>query len=116
MEESLISLKTANLAKEKGFVIRNKSYFRFFRDGSTLSEKEESIPTQEILQKWLRELHYTTISIGRLWLDNNNYKWSTTLAKGNTCKDTEIWEIEGMYDTYEAALEEALIQSLKLIK
>ncbi len=119
MKEVLISLETAKLAKEKGF---NEGCFYYYYDGKVIELREHnhlrehnsemycwSAPTQSLLQKWLREIHNLHIMIipynnkfiiSLLFLDKNG---------SNTNFDEE-------YNTYELALEQGLIEGLKLIK
>lgn len=126
MKDELVTFITAKLAKEKGFDIPTIEYWysnledkwNYFEMTALNSErynhnedgfKAISSPTQNLLQKWLREKHdiqieitFDTISYGfKTWhLDNLN--------------DSYTYEFE-MY-TYEQALEQALIKGLKLIK
>jgi hypothetical protein len=111
MTEQLIQLDTARLAKEKGFDIRCDY---FYNDGSGWKLQNDSLirtgedefleaPTQSLLQKWLRDVHDTVIVIRRTGGDNY---WH--------------WYIQGVIedgyaDTYEQALEEGLLCSLKLL-
>lgn len=113
MEEQLISFETAKLAKEKGFDI----HCRFYYDEEMLNVYENEdfpynswggslfAPTQSLLQKWLREIHNIDIVLDhavstgwyyRVYFKNMN--WSTPFKK------------------YEEALEQGLLEALKLIK
>lgn len=86
-------------------------------------------PTQSLLQKWLREGHELIITINFETIDDSEKAYTYTiyewLPEGkNSCKD--IWDFyethesmtqsSGWFPTYEEALEEALKESLKLIK
>lgn len=97
MKDELIEL-----SKEKGFLSRDKlvsvynSYYYLW-----MCE----------LQQWLREVHNIQV-----------YVYSTTLYMNNQYKDY-VYNIDGNnldtrkgFDKYEEALEEALKQSLQLIK
>ena len=129
MKEDLITLDTAKLAKEKGF---NFSEIEI-RDSNTLKvagnvkerldyfeTMEESnliqLPTQALLQKWLREDHDIHIKIeapiiiegvwhyGLYYNDKFNKEWNLMRDAG------------GVGKCYEEALEKGLQEALKLIK
>jgi hypothetical protein len=114
MEEQLISFETAVLAKEKGFDI--KTLYRFLGEiyrevdlNCQLWDNEYYAPTQSLLQKWLREVHGIMISVD---IENDcKYFISLTIISPNSTGD-DIW---GDYKTYEEALEEGLLNGLKLI-
>ena len=130
MEETLISFKTAELAKDKGFNILCK--FSYDSDGGLQTNeplnKEDkcflnkcdvcySAPTQGLLQKWLREVHGINIVVAPshecfniLFIseydkieDQNEY----AVLNGLEFKD---------FKTYEGALEVGLFEALKLVK
>jgi len=99
MQEQLITFETAKLASEKGYSpILLGEVFR------------KSLPTQSLLQKWLREVHNIHIDIP--YMDEVlifGYK-ITTIAN-----NTEVVEIY-KYNLYEEALEIGLQEALKLIE
>jgi len=123
MEEQLIEFETAKLAKEKGFDWR---VFHFWDEfGKTKSNEylnhnkendyfpqEFSRPTQNLLQKWLREVHNIDLDIYRNVL-TTKYRLNEIYLN---CKEVELLDDEKEYKTYEEALEQGLIQALKLIK
>lgn len=130
MEEELISLKTAQLAKEKGFDM--KSGFAFCIENNKVEEtlycytKEEkhlyvARPTQSLLQKWLRDEHKINIFMN---FKPNIKKWDfITYDMGMNGSEYVKYNIgysqiygERRFDTYEEALEEALQEGLKLIQ
>jgi spore maturation protein CgeB len=135
MEESLITFETAKLAKEKGFNLKVHNYFskerwerefslkngfnddywgdNWFYDWNTngepykpFSEDCYSIPTQSLLQKWLREVYGIDIWVER-WSKNENYIFQ--------CPKLNLQRIFGYYNTYEEALEAGLQEALKLL-
>lgn len=138
MEDTLISFETAKLAKEKGFYLEYPEYY-YDKDEDTsiydicrveyspcgpnypLSElyktsKEDwyICSTQSLLQCWLREKHNIIIEI--LMFENTpNYKYRIWVnpQKGKNCSNVRS---EKVYECYEQALEEALLQGLNLIK
>lgn len=114
MQEDLINLETAKLAKEKGFDIWNDIYdvignlipslireMRFEQDWFPA-------PTQSLLQKWLREKHNLHIEIH---IFNPNVGYSIKEIESQLYVDERV-----EYKTYEEALEVALFEALKLIK
>ena len=118
MEEKLISLKTAKLAKEKGFDIECTF---FFNAGSGWKLQEDNIlrqcsdeaiiecPTQSLLQKWIRDIHEIDITVS---LVGNGYGFYIHNKRQYTNKG-ESYGISG--NTYEEALEQGLFQALNLI-
>ena len=129
MKEQLISFETAKLAKEKGFessvhnCIYNKDgkllipidQMDFMREQDSIQDYFELIksypnaPTQSLLQKWLREVHNIQMFIAPCGGSPVNY--ISVIPKCYSKKDSS----GGLFETYEEALENALIESLKLI-
>jgi|SRR5690554_2625851 len=136
MEEQLVSFETAKLAKEKGF---NESCIRGYlnKDGSLMNDDDHfdynscyddhsimkhlsfknseviddysiTAPTQSFLQKWLREVHNLIVIID--WGPLSK-KYSYEIYHNG--KD---YGVEYVNDSYEEALEEGLIEALKLIQ
>lgn len=135
MEEQLISLETAKLAKEKGFDWECNCVF--FEDGidddllyyeasagktqnSLLEEHYFSCddkpfctaPTQSLLQKWLREVHKIDVySTWGTYLEKTVwYFYNSKISIGATFSSKKHW------NTYEEALEAGLFEALNLIK
>ena len=136
MEEEIITLETAKLAKEKGF--REETYFHYSQNmvnnlellidpldpqvGTGEWKKANynhdgwvfvkyAAPTQSQLQKWLREKHFIHINI-----------FSANEMSPPPTEKLDDWHYyiqcgftrtEGGYDTYEEALEAALQETLK---
>ena len=102
MKEELISFKTAKLAKEKGF---NNNFI--------IGNVYNTNPTQNLLQKWLREVHGTIVQVECNFWDKiegwNTY--STTIFY-----KTHDIATKSFYKTYEEALELGLQEALKIIK
>ncbi len=119
MEEELITLDTAKLAKEKGFdlVIHyffeqeyfNEGYIahgprRVSRNWNDLNMRDTiSRPKQSLLQKWLRDVHNIFIGV------DVNYIYKIY-------KDDELVKEGILYRNYEASLEKGLKSALSLIK
>lgn len=91
MTDQLISEKTLNLAKEKGF-----TWAPYAKQ-----------PTQSLLQKWLREVHNLYVAVPYIWA----YK-IFNIQKDN---DEDLGNSIISYASYEEALEAGLIEALKLI-
>jgi hypothetical protein len=92
MEEQLISIETAMLAKEKGI----------------------NASTQSLLQKWLREVHDIHFEIKPIFDVTSIRPYHITIFKNLSGKDF-IYKIVGTKETYEEALEIGLQEGLKLI-
>ena len=114
MEEQLISLKTAKLAKKKGLTYEDIGQSFRSNGDFTYGRNDEHFfpaPTQSILQKWLREIHKIYIMVEPLFKQNedlNFYGW-------RGCKNVYPSTIGGIGNTYEEALEKGLQDGLKLI-
>lgn len=121
MKEPLISFETAKLAKEKNIIFRDIfpfNYSCYLKNGDCKnddafkdSEKIQSnIPTQSLLQKWLREVHNLHITIDY----NKSGKFNCRLC--DEVENNLSIKLFGEYfNSYEEALEIGLYQALKLI-
>jgi len=137
MKEELISFKTAQLAKKKGFTIPVVSYYNTlgeheFKAINVPNTKEGSLvanviydynnhghsnlysaPTQSLLQRWLREKHKIELSVYRSMEMPSGKKYGCEVERwidGNT------EDLGNLYTfTYEEALEQGLIEALKMI-
>lgn len=117
MKESLISFETAKLAKEVGFnwevffgVYSDNIPIPFCQEGGFFNwniHDRYSIPTQSLLQKWLREVHKVIVEIG--FYDYG--KWNYTIYNPSPKKQSSP-----EFSTYEECLEIGLQECLKLIK
>lgn len=114
MEEQLITLETAKLAKEKGFI--TKTVTTGFTNDYLLGGKNVMITEMCIylwmceLQKWLREVHKIVLLIHQ-YDDNKKYSY--------LIDEEFIYEFgtrNPNYNIYEEALEIGLQEALKLIK
>jgi hypothetical protein len=141
MEEQKVNIEVAKLAKEKGFNIPTISYYTpegyctesegyqterleesNWNDGqgsypTSPEEVDCSAPTQSLLQKWLREVHKSVITIrvynnGEEW-DETEYRVSVSEFKHFTTHDSFV---KSNFSTYEEALEVGLQEALKLIE
>lgn len=131
MKEEFISFEIAKLAKKKGFDSDSTSMYRI--DGSIRTgemykqslclDKECVAPTQSLLQKWLRDVHFFNIEICN---NASGYTWEICKAgsayTGQSGAGTHIkFSMEsgpndsGQWNQYEEALEEGLKEALTLI-
>ena len=101
MTEQLVSLKTKSILHDKGF----------FNGGFNIDIRPTSnLPTQSLVQKWLREVHNIHIEI---YYNASGCGWILTKLNGSTIKDIDN---DIFFDTYEYSLEQGIIEALKLIK
>jgi hypothetical protein len=125
MKEELISFECAKLAKKKGFnqnpyETRN-SYRPRFSDGSEIHLSDSLfapeynicvVPTQSLLQRWIRESRGVHIEIHR---NASGYFWSMCKSDGGTDLG---WSEHtgpndgGVWDEFSEALDNALIVQL----
>jgi hypothetical protein len=73
-----------------------------------------------MLQRWLREIHDVIVEVlvfdvGFLQVNKFCYQWRIHLKLDNGNVD-ENWHTGSEFKTWESALEEALLEGLKLIK
>jgi len=150
MKDQVVTRETAELAKTKGFNENTHSNYYLkacdknepdkaflCNDGSELERKiqidEETyhnvyhvlrVPTQSLLQKWLREIHHLEVGAYKKWRNGLNARDNTTtyqtIVRDFTTlrleyDSTKFMSLNG-YETYEAALEEGLFEALKLIE
>jgi len=120
MQEQLVSLQTARLAKDKDFDWKVYQMYRqeILTDRTSLMYDWNSqncidfisAPTQSLLQRWLREVHKINITIrsGMFNGQTKIYHYSLPYHEEST-----NW---GKFESYELALEAGLLAALKLIK
>jgi hypothetical protein len=123
----------AKLAKDKGFsgsgclkhydqngLLRsNRSFSRFdltideLYKHDTPSEVQVYAPTQSLLQRWLREEKGIHISVEYEWVEGiDDWTFYAYIKKVNNAKVVDD-AIKSGFNTYELALEDALVYSLK---
>ena len=132
MTEQLISFEIAKLAKEKGFKIPTKVMYkgneksyghnnewgidekRLDGEFPYTNQQWYSIPTQSVLQKWLREKH--KIHIYLFPLDNNKWGFENNSISINLDYIFINYMYKGKeYNSYEEALEVGLQEALNFI-
>ena len=134
MTEQLISFETAKLAKEKGFDIPTLygcneqgellEYFTYasyspgepeIRIDEFINKWEYQLPTQSLLQKWLREKYNQHIYL--FPLDKGKWGFENNSISINLDHIFINYMYEGKeYNSYEEALEVGLQEALKLVK
>ena len=134
MTDQLISFETAKLAKEKGLNL-NFPTAVYIEEGdlwisqNLLNERITgkpfpkilfTAPTQSLLQKWLREEHKIHIVVIPFARDSSNIKsksdYYVYVNKKQFYGFINITANDKPYKTHEEALEQGLIEALKLIK
>lgn len=123
MKDIVIKIDTAMLAKNKGFPQQSADYIHtnvLYKDGIKRGyyyniESDNRvcvIPTQSLLQKWLREEHgiYIQVIMSHSFL-LARYVKDSLRAEVETLDCTDNIE----FKTYEEALEKGLQEALKLI-
>jgi hypothetical protein len=118
MEDQIVSLETAQLAKNNNFDLAVSSHY--LSDGKFSSIKGKypngridnlyAAPTQSLLQRWLREKHKYYIQV--MYNKRGNFSVMLVDSSDNVLSDTLYGET---YSTYEEALEKGLVETLKLI-
>lgn len=130
LKEKLISFETAELAKEKGFDIPTlygcnhkgelQEYITYesyspgepeVRINDFIRKWEYQLPTQSLLQKWIREVHDVSIKIDDYYT-NGGLRFDYNVCELGSQEDNPV----GIFETYEEALEIGLQEALKLIK
>lgn len=106
MRAELITLKTAKLAKEKGF---KNILFEDDLGGDVF-------PTQSLLQRWLREKHNIHIKIHSSNSDRFSYEIYKMIIRDAINETSKHLHNKISFNTYEEVLEEGLQKALKLIK
>lgn len=109
MKEELIKFKTADLAEEKGYPFK-------YIITKELRKVPLNIPTQSLLQKWLREVYdVNNLNIFPHSLNDKlvGYRpWRGLVTMDNLY----LFNKEPSFKSYEEALEKGLQEALKLIK
>lgn len=112
MQEKLVDFQVAKLAKEKGFNWWCRYYYEVTEEPASIQNlnykneepfKQPAIPTQALLQKWLREVHGIFVSVDVNFNVKIYYKDEL---------HNEIFN----FNSYEEALEKGLQEGLKLIE
>lgn len=122
MKDQLVSFEIAKLAKEKGFDIKC-DYWKYIDNNCQAMSYDSqtciSIPTQSLLQKWLREKH--KIRIYPEQKTAGDFGFVIYILNSEPEKRAGLPWIRLSYftlhfDLYEEALETGLLNALNLIK
>lgn len=106
MKEDLITFETAKLAKEKGFKL--DVWF-------TGIDTAVNLPTQSLLQKWLREIHGIHVESRYEVVGRNNWQYVFHILDGRSIHIDQMNNID-YSESYEKALEKGLCEALKFIQ
>lgn len=139
MKDELVSFETAKLAKEKGFDEPCSHYYvldfqNFKADGvlhktglpndydsnnilqfvkRTNQPHLSGAPTQSLLQRWLREEHEIFIEV--TFVDSATNDWFGRVCARDIMSPVFEAHTTEEHKTYEDALEEGLLEALKLL-
>lgn len=129
MKDQIISFETAKLAKEKGLISGVESYGYYcigfksidpIKDDLVSTNLRTTIgkqyhlalaPTQSLLQRWLREIHYIDVESRTI-----RYAGDDKSSGYSSYINGSITDLGNKFKTYEDALEDALVKGLNLIK
>ncbi len=141
MEEPIIKFETGLLATLKRFKVSTSAYHNVDKDGYKQEDKPiivapmnhnhahygtVSLPTQALLQKWLRDKHNIHVSANVNFYNKSpklGYYYSLDCFDENDIhdgKDHDMNQVEIIgdkkgFDSYEECLEAGLFEALKLI-
>lgn len=104
MTEQLVTSETLKLARKLGFDGRS--------DVQIVYGLDDGIPTQSLVQKWLRDEHniWVTVSFGY------KIQWEVRqVTFGYVWNMDNPTDTDGLCDTYEDAIEQGLQSALKLL-
>ncbi len=105
MKEQLIKEETFKIAKSKKF--SNIKTVSLYGASEIVESQQEVVPTQSLLQAWLRNEHKIEIAVQ--WFDKGYIKAVKKQPFKNNTYRMETW------NSYEEALEMALFEGLNLI-
>lgn len=126
-----ITLKTAILAREKGFAEKTSKYVIAYSEGdytygtcnketnfneqggSSYGDKIYSVPTQALLQEWLREKHKIHIAVDGLYRKNVMVAYTYDICQQGKNPYTEGIHSVQTFPTYKEAMEDALQAALR---
>lgn len=107
MKDHLITFATSKLALQKGFNLPPELLI----SNSNVYSNHFDIPTQSLLQKWLRENHKIYINIITSF-SNNQIIYTNEIYDALFCS----LKTSNHFNSYEKALEESLYEALLLLK
>ena len=122
--EDYVSFEVAKLLKEKGF---NEATYGTYSSEGDLSLTNPNInwnekdlpfiaaPTLQMTMKWLREVHHIFISIDYARLAHNTFEYTYEVHNMDKGRSTIISKFRDDFETYEDAINEAIIKSLAYV-
>jgi hypothetical protein len=128
MQEDIIQFETAILAKTKGFDVPVLWSYGLIKETCSPTDDHSlfdintqgmygySAPTQSLMQRWLREEHNIMIAV---YNNASGYLWNMADTAGGTDRgwsDCNGPNESGVWNTYELALEAALLEGLSRIQ
>jgi len=141
MKDQLISFETAKLAAEKGFNVNDEHEVFYYYNGRGKPELVDYVdehkkrgqtivdrpyifaPTQSLLQKWLREEHKLIIMMNCDYIGHfsEKTKWHFFVIQLSSIRQAQTLGTAHSSepykrDTYEQALEEGLVYTLKILE
>lgn len=126
-----ITPKTAILAREKGFAEKTSKYMVAYSEGdyaygtcnkeenfnekgmSSYGDKIYSVPTQALLQEWLREKHKIHIAVNGLYKKDIMVAYTYDICQQGKNPYTEGIHSVQTFPTYMEAMEDALQAALR---
>lgn len=126
MKDAIIKFETAVLAKEKGFDVQSDHWFQYrpYNNSYVLFDSSDNLlsprfdegdlwcPTQSLLQRWLREVHFIDVVIYPSFMGSEMNYYYLVFSKRDF---DNIIQGETNNYTYEEAFEAGLQKALKLI-
>ena len=123
MEDEYITVKTAMLAKQKGFnepcrmfyhsdTIEGKTVSSEIKESTDYTKNDIPVPAQSLLVRWFRETKELHIEV-EFWcyMGENYCEYTYNISKPHEGVDKDVlW-----FNTYEEAMEAGLQEALKLI-
>ena len=109
IHDEIVTYEVAKLAKEKGFDVPTAKNYRH-ENGATCNA-----PTQNLLQRWLREEKGVVVEVMCLptTRTSSKYEYKRHIFWGSDGHYIEGEYGDEIFDTYELALEDALIYALE---
>jgi predicted transcriptional regulator len=122
MTNEIVKFETALLASEKGFNYMKANCYgdnlaydtgvhkgKLIQAGTTLNNV--LAPNQSLLQRWLREFHEISVKVDDFYT-NSKIRYDYIVCKLGHQEESH----SELYETYEEALEVALVEALNMIK
>lgn len=119
MKEELVSLSTIKLAQEKGFDLEEGCTCGGYPDCICNHIRDSDyiyIPSQNLLQKWLREVHTIRVFVTNKFSGEFGYDIYIVNEENPVGKPfIRLTTFSNSYSTYEKALESGIYEALKQI-